>query len=86
MHQLFSAFLANFFRFLSFFSAVTIGFERSMYAVREDAGSVDICLRFRGPLKNDSFVELNITINSNISGGEALPNSILRPFEVLKLF
>ena len=49
---------------------MTIGFDRTQYTVREDEGSVSVCLRFRGPLKNDSFVDLQINIISAVPDGE----------------
>ena len=42
---------------------VTVEFSDSKYTFREDAGLVyDVCLMFYGPLKMDSYVELNITL------------------------
>ena len=57
---------------LFFLAAVSIGFDSSEYRVREDEGRAQVCLRFRGPLKNNSFVELSITISTNNSGGEVI--------------
>ena len=54
----------------SLHTGVSIGFNSTSYTVREDDGFVSVCFRFLGPLKNNSFVELNITIISANPDGE----------------
>ena len=52
-------------------SGLSIGFETSEYTVSENGGSVQLCLMFRGPLKNDSFVELQISLFPYTAGGRS---------------
>ena len=42
-------------------SGVTVGFDRLSYTVAENE-ILELCIMFRGPLKNDSFVELSISL------------------------
>ena len=38
-----------------------MGFDRLSYTVAENE-ILELCIMFRGPLKNDSFVELSISL------------------------
>ena len=40
------------------------------YTFREQDGMVQVCLNFSGPLKNDSYVELEITLIPNGADGK----------------
>ena len=42
------------------------------YTISEDEASVELCLMFRGPLKNDSIVELGITLLSDSADGNLI--------------
>ena len=48
---------------------LSIGFEDTAYTVSEDSGTVEVCLTFEGPLKNSSFVELQISFTSASASG-----------------
>ena len=50
-------------------TGLSIGFDNTEYAVSEDGGMLEVCLMFRGPLKNDSFVELKILLIHNTTQG-----------------
>ena len=55
--------------FLALCIGLSIGFEDAAYTVREDSGTVEVCLMFEGPLKNSSFVELHISLASASASG-----------------
>ena len=48
---------------------MTVGFDRLSYTVAENE-ILELCIMFRGPLKNDSFVELNISLLSDRAGSK----------------
>ena len=50
-------------------SGVTVGFERLSYTVAEDE-ILELCIMFRGLLRNDSFLELNISLLSESAGSK----------------
>ena len=54
---------------MTFCIGLSIGFEDAAYTVREDSGTVEVCLMFEGPLKNSSFVELQISLTSASASG-----------------
>ena len=50
-------------------SGVTVGFDRLSYTVAEDE-ILKLCIKFRGPLRSDSFLELNISLLSDSAGSK----------------
>lgn len=50
-------------------TGVSIGFERSAYTADEDIGQVELCLMFRGSLKVNSFLELEIIVIAGSATG-----------------
>ena len=51
-------------------TGLSIGFVDSSYTVMENDGRVEVCVRFMGPLKNNSSVELEIMLESDTASSK----------------
>ena len=62
-----------------FWIGVSVSFEREDYTVNEESGTLEVCLTFDGPLKSDSFVELQISLTSVSATGRFITATCTPP-------